>query len=231
MSLPGRPSKPEKRIFRKGAIFGKIGIRTAADPQFPSSAVPRGARRYQFMVRDEEKFKETGGWGYALFDVEGKLFSEDRKKIEMACYACHQIVQNRGQVFSQPFDLSPFVQTAFLSNAKGFQKIEFAWTDRSSLKEPLKKSVPQKFKRIRTVSNANLIKNIFQGTLDEIKPSLEREVVDKGVPAALISEEGGRFSIVLPVAQKDCKSGRSFEAQMTLVEGPEKTMTTKYCNP
>ncbi len=53
--------------YPDGAVFAKIGLMTADDPEFVSSKVPSGAKRFQFMVRDKVKYAATGGWGYAVF--------------------------------------------------------------------------------------------------------------------------------------------------------------------
>jgi len=52
----------------------------------------------QYMVRDEAKYKETGGWGFARFDTKelkpyGKLATFKK------CIACHQAVKDTGFVF------------------------------------------------------------------------------------------------------------------------------------
>jgi hypothetical protein len=47
--------------FPDGAMFAKIGYGLADDPIFPSSLVPDKIRRYQFMVRDHRKYKDTDG--------------------------------------------------------------------------------------------------------------------------------------------------------------------------
>jgi hypothetical protein len=181
-----------------GAVFAKIGAATHEDSQFPSSAIPSGARRYQFMVRDNEKYKETGGWGYALFDVEGNLFPDPIKETSMACFACHQIVSNRGQVFSQPFlfsgGSSALIESTFLSEKKGFRVINFEWKNTNLLSKKLKSQLPPDFKKIRVVSDKAIRKNIFHGTLDEIRPRLELEAYTESAPAALISEDGSQFS-------------------------------------
>src|SRR4051812_14748421 len=41
--------------YPDGAIFGKIAFQTGEDPDFPSSAIPYGIKRYQFMVRNKAK--------------------------------------------------------------------------------------------------------------------------------------------------------------------------------
>ncbi|MGZ3743153.1 MAG: cytochrome P460 family protein, partial [Pseudobdellovibrionaceae bacterium] len=92
--------------YPDGAVFAKIGVATKDDPAFLSSKVPGGPQRIQLMVRNKKKYKETGGWGYALFSPRGHTFSNDLQVETKACYACHQLVPDRGQVFSQSFNLS-----------------------------------------------------------------------------------------------------------------------------
>lgn len=217
--------------YPNGAIFSKIGIRTSPDSQFQSSAVPQGARRYQFMIRDTEKFKNTGGWGYVIFDVNGKTFSEDPKIVEQSCYACHKLVDNRGQVFSQPFQIAPFTKIAFLSEGKGFKTISFEWRSRKSLPQAIVQILPAKIQKIRVVSNEEISKNLFQGALDEIKPSLERESFESTSPVAIISPDGLRYSIVMPAKMAGCKKESSFKSVMTILNQKEKTLTNTYCNP
>lgn len=215
--------------YPDGAIFAKIGIKTNEDSQFPSSSVPQGARRYQFMIRGKEEYKDTGGWNYALFDVNGLTFPENPKTVAQACFACHKIVENRGQIFSQPFELAPFVKVAFLTNAKGFANITFNWVNVSTLPNTVKFLLPKKTKRVRAVSNDVLIKNIFQGTLDEIKPSLEREAYESKAPALLISEDSKKFSLIYMTNLDSCKKDRSFTSVMSKIDGSP--FSREYCNP
>ena len=222
--------------YQNGAMFAKIGAVTHEDTQFPSSAVPSGARRFQFMVRDSKKFNDTGGWGYSLFDVDGKIFPDPIKETTMACYACHQIVENRGQVFSQPFtflsDSKVRIETTFFSNQKGFRTIEFGWAEISTLPKTLRELLPPKHTRIRLVRDSLLQKNLFQGTLDEIRPRLELEAYKHDSPAALIAADGKRFSVVTPAEEKTCKKNRSFKA-ITTLSSPKtgEIATIAYCNP
>jgi hypothetical protein len=52
----------------------------------------------QFMVKDSKKYAETGGWGYAQFDKDGKPGPEsDLKK----CFPCHQAIKDRDFVFTR----------------------------------------------------------------------------------------------------------------------------------
>lgn len=63
--------------YSDGAVFAKIGIMTKQDPAFTSSVVPSGGKRYQLMVMHHKKHAATDGWGYALFDMDGKTFGQD----------------------------------------------------------------------------------------------------------------------------------------------------------
>ena len=88
-AIAAKVLKSGKTEYPDGAVFAKTGIHTSSDPQFESSVVPRGIRRYQLMVKNKKTYKTTGGWGYALFDASGKTFPEDVKTTTNACYACH----------------------------------------------------------------------------------------------------------------------------------------------
>ena len=94
-SLAWKTLSSNNRNYPDGSVFAKIGIATQEDPAFTSSAVPSGARRYQFMVRNAKKHQDTEGWGYALFDKNGKTFPGEPKVASQACAACHHLVPDR----------------------------------------------------------------------------------------------------------------------------------------
>lgn len=222
--------------YPEGSVLAKVGVATADDPQFISSAVPSGARRYQIMVRDQKKYASTGGWGYALFDVAGKTFPEDPKLSAMACYACHSIVKNRGQVFSQPFSLASQSQPllSLTKSPSGFSKIEFAWLEITKLPAAIRKVLPEKTNRVRVVTNSEITKNIFQGTLDEIKPTLELEAYLSKAPAILMDMDEKRFSVVAPTSVKGCGLQKAFVSISTLPKLEENSpplQRLQYCNP
>jgi hypothetical protein len=186
-----------KTDYPDGSVFAKIGLKTNEDPSFESSIVPNGARRYQFMVRNKKKYSETQGWAYALFDEEGSVFPEAIKAQTMACAACHNIVPERGYVFSQMINLNPGKKeneskTALLEN-----KMAFSTLDVSELPKEVQKHIPADFKSVRMV-DGKLRKFLFQGTLEEIRPKLSYEVESTKLPALLLSEDATRFSLVIP---------------------------------
>lgn len=223
--------------YPDGAVFVKVGIVSSEDPYFVSSMVPRGARRYQFMIRNQSVHQETGGWGFALFDVNGKTFPEDLPTASKACFACHTVVEERGFVFSQPFQLAPGAHHFFPAGAQAsessenpFQKIKFKAQTVTTLPAELQKHLDKKWKTIQVLDDARITTHIFQGTLDEIKPTLERESFTTKLPAALISADGKRFSLIHPISQDGCKETRAFRSLMTYQEGV-KVRSFDYCNP
>lgn len=200
--------------YPDGAVFGKIGLMTSEDPSFTSSAVPQGARRYQLMVRDAKKWKETNGWGYALFDGAGKAVAEDQDIASMACYACHALVPERADVFSEPFQLDiSSTPLPVAPQAEALSRIEFKTVKADTLPAKLREKLPEKFTDIRVVQG-KLMLHLFRGTIDEIRPTLVKETVKSGMPAALVSVDGTLFSVVY-ADDRSCKlSGGKDGVQM-----------------
>lgn len=212
--------------YPDGAVFAKTGIHTSSDPQFISSVVPKGIRRFQYMVKDKKKYASTGGWGYALFDNNGKTFPEEPKATQDACYACHTIVENRGDVFSEPFD---FVKdTKFPSHSqKVSMQIKFEWKETKSLPQNIMHFIPSTVAKVRTVENTRLKANVFQGTLDEMKPILEEESKTSKTPVLFMSEDNKRFVIVVPKTSEECMEMGSYEIISTDMNN--NPITEKFC--
>ncbi|MGZ3721491.1 MAG: cytochrome P460 family protein [Bdellovibrionales bacterium] len=201
--------------YPDGAVFAKIGFMTEEDPAFKSSRVPSGALRYQFMVRDKKKYATTGGWGYALFDGNKTTLEGNPAYQAQACYACHQLVVNRGQVFSTPLKISAFAGKPFAPSkdepAPDVSSVKFGTIPFSKAPEVVRRSLPQ-VKSIRTVQG-KLTAHVFRGTIDEIRPSLVDEAKRSGMPATLIGDDGAQFSAVYPDhPRKNCPSGKSMKA-------------------
>lgn len=218
-----------KTDYPDGAIFAKIGLMTQEDKGFVSSMVPSGAQRYQLMVMDKIKHKDTDGWGYALFDQSGLTFGEDPKQQEQACHACHKLVPERGYVFSQPVHLQMGIDKKFQLNFGGVAdraqevldgKLNFETVKIADLPEKLKKKLPTDIKEVRKL-RGDLEKKLFYGTLDEIRPSLARESIRTGLPAALVGQDGRLFSVAfMDPEKKECslengKKGTSIKAYFT----------------
>lgn len=213
--------------YPDGAVFAKTGIHTSSDPQFVSSVVPRGIRRYQLMVKSKKMYPTSGGWGYALFDAKGKTFPEDPKETQEACYACHTIVENRGDVFSEPFD---FVKDTKFPRPNSFSEstqIKYKSIKSKSLPPAVLSYVPAGLKEVRMVTNEKLRMNLFQGTLDEMKPILEDESRKTSLPALFMSSDNKKFVIVIPKKSDDCMGMGSFEIVSTSLT--DKPNVEKFC--
>lgn len=195
------------REYPEGAVFGKVGLLTQDDPSFTSSAVPAGARRYQLMIRDKVKGKDTNGWVYALFDGRGKAVAEDQDIASQACWACHALVPERGEVFSQPIsmDISDTLpDPGAVPFAQAISRVEFETVQVSTLPEKLRAKLPQETKTVRLVQG-KLALNLFRGTIDEIRPTLAKESMRAKMPAVLMSKDGTLFSVVHAAADvKTC---------------------------
>lgn len=183
--LKGRIDYPD------GAVFAKIGYKTEEDTSFPSSAVPSGARRFQFMVRNKKKYAESSGWSYALFDDKGKVFPEDLKTQTLACVACHNAVPERGYVFSE------LMKKRSTNKPSSLSHLIFKTVEKSQLPKSIIDLLPLEVTSVR-VLEGEMAKDLFQGTLEEIRPALSKEVASSKMAAVLYNKDGSRFSLVLP---------------------------------
>ena len=221
-----------KGKYADGAIFGKIGFAVKEDASFVSSLAPNVIRRFQFMVRNSQKHASDYGWGYALFDREGKTFPEDMQKQTMGCVACHSIVSNRGYVFAK---VVPFFDRAPpKGDAEEEISIPFEEIGAENLPESVRQFLPLGTKRVRSLVG-EIRRHLFQGTLDEIRPTLSQEVARHGLPALLLSTDKQRFSLVIAENGKTCTNGQgekgtSYKGVHNYVNDPKKTFVVNYCN-
>jgi hypothetical protein len=182
--------KKGKTNYPDGAMFAKIAYLAHPDPSFESSLGPAESRRYQFMLRDQKKFKEHRGWGYALFNSRGEVHPEPVVDQVNACVSCHDIVPERGYVFSWPMNHSP---------SKKMYQFELPHEEIESklLPESITVLIPKNFSKVQTIKS-ELNKYVFQGTLDELKPALAKLSVKKKTPVIFMSEDQKRFTLIYP---------------------------------
>jgi hypothetical protein len=219
--------KEGRTDYPDGAVFAKTGIHTGVDPQFISSVVPKGIRRYQLMVRNKKLYSATNGWGYALFDPEGKTFNEDPKITQDACYACHTIVENRGDVFSQHFSTTRYVKPIFTAEEKKVNSLTFVSKSVSALPENIRTHVPSWAKEVRWVEMEILRKHVFQGTLDELRPLLEHEAMKSKLPAVFASKDEKRFVLIWPGKSDQCMETTGMTSISTDLNG--RPVTNQFC--
>lgn len=225
--------------YPEGSVFSKIGIKTTEDKAFPSSAVPAGARRFQFMVRNKKKFASTDGWGYALFDKEGLIFPETVETQSVACAACHRIVPERGFVFSEPMDISYGTSSRknkLIPKSTEFaEKLKFNEVDISKLPDNVKTWLPKDISVVQKLEH-QITKFLFQGTLDEIKPALSAQAVKTKMPTVLISDDDQSYALVY-IENKDIfcdqegKKGYFIKAVSYASAQKNKPFENRYCWP
>ena len=230
--------------YPDGAVFAKIGLVTERDKSFPSSVVPSGAKRYQFMIRDKVKFKKTSGWGYVLFNGEGKTFSGNPDKNTLACAACHQIAKDRDYVFSAMIQYEPFIEkmqraTDIESSPLFKASISFKTVKRTDLPARVARFIPMNFSRVRILNNA-FRENMFEGTLNEVAPLLASDTLTSGLPSVLTDDLGNLFSFsYLQKKDPTCTGAktRMFQMRNIPTNSPVKSFgtdevllrTTSYC--
>lgn len=191
--------KKNQLPFPDGSVFAKVGYKSGIDPAFESSVVPSGARRFQFMVKNAKKYSETDGWGYALFQSDGKLFEGDVKIQTVACHACHKIVPERNFVFSERIEKSPLITSVpktyvLAANERHLSFSEFKPQKNIKLKKLLRS---HKIETLFIVSG-EMRRNFFGGTLDEITPVLIHQLQSRRPSDAVgfVSEDEAVYKLV-----------------------------------
>ena len=215
--------------YPDGSIFAKIGLKTETDPSFASSVVPSGGKRIQYMVRNAKLHSATGGWGYALFDSEGKTFPGEPKAAQVACYACHQIVTNKNYVFSEIASIS--LKGGKPAGRPALPTLEFEEIPSSKLPSKIRDLVLPAFNSVSSLKG-NIRNNIFPGTIDEIRIFLSQEATIRKRPALLFNEDGTAFSLVYPIFDEKCPSPGAPTLQAFTKgskDAPEPTKLT-FCN-
>ncbi len=181
-----------KTDYPDGAKFAKIGYALGKDPIFTSSLIPKEIQRFQFMIRNAKKHKETDGWGYAIFDYNGKTFTGEDRAASLSCAACHKVAEARGYVFSEIMNTTAGSK---LSAKTVSAKLVYETVPTASLPEKLKSMISADHKEVRSLTG-ELRTHIFLGTLDEIRPALAEEAAKAKLPAVLLGDKKPLFSAV-----------------------------------
>lgn len=92
-----------------GARMAKIHWTPKPNQFFPSAAVPGQLVNIDFMVKDTNRFADSGGWGYAVFDYDaasgtfrpGTQASTPPQANDAKCgFTCHTSAKARDYVFT-----------------------------------------------------------------------------------------------------------------------------------
>lgn len=180
--------------YPDGAMFAKISYSLESDPTFPSSLNPARINRFQFMRKDKNKYKDTAGWGYALFTPDGTLFDEDIPTKTNACLSCHQLVKERDYVFSR------IIENLSTPNDLSLHKLI---TFKAKQKAKIKGEAAGLIKEVEQVESLEepFIDKHFSGTFDEVIPLLIQRAHLTDKPAIFYIDEKN-FSLVRPLNER-----------------------------
>ena len=194
--------------YPDGAVFAKVIAFSGEDPAFIDSAVPIRTDSIQIMVRNHTRHKDTDGWGYAIFLMDGHTVpGKPLDEVSQACNACHQAIPERGMVFAQPMpNLSPLgPPEKYVASASpaSQSKITFTTVSTASLPEDVRGRLPGNYPSIRKMLGA-IPQHVFQGSMFESIPLVGAEAARYGMPALLIDvTDSRRFSALWPVAENN----------------------------
>ena len=95
--------------FPDGSKMAKIHWKPKKLETFPAATVPGTQHDVDFMVKDTKRFKDSGGWGWAVFEYEtasgsfkpGTTADTPPQGNDAKCgFACHTTVKTRDYVFT-----------------------------------------------------------------------------------------------------------------------------------
>jgi hypothetical protein len=93
-----------------GAKMAKIHWNPKKNEYFPETTVPGIQHDVDFMVKDSQRFADSGGWGWAVFKYDaasdtftpGTSADDPPQENDAKCgFACHTIVESRDYVFTE----------------------------------------------------------------------------------------------------------------------------------
>jgi len=86
----------------KGSVLGKLVWKQKAEEHWPTAIAPDKFVHAEFMFKDNDKYKDTGGWGYARWlGLDQKPYGIN-KDFALECMACHTPVKDNDWVFTSP---------------------------------------------------------------------------------------------------------------------------------
>jgi hypothetical protein len=195
--------------YKDGSSFAKVAMSLKKDELFMSSLIPENASRYQIMVKDSIKYKNTRGWGYALFsrDVKDPLYKNINKKeaedATVACALCHEQAATRGYVFIGELNFSNNINRIKNINPtikdKSHSILNFVDEDTESLKN-IFPFIEDKKINISTLS----INTNFSGFFHESIPTLIERGKILNMPIAIASKN--KDSWIISYADQENKN-------------------------
>ncbi len=85
-----------------GAILAKIVWKETVLESWDKAIVPGAFVHVEFMVKDAEKYAQTGGWGFARWKGAGLEPHGEDASFVFECFGCHTPVKDNDYVFTHP---------------------------------------------------------------------------------------------------------------------------------
>ncbi|HHJ36277.1 MAG TPA: cytochrome P460 [Gammaproteobacteria bacterium] len=86
----------------RGSILAKLVWKEKAKEHWPTAIAPDRFVHAEFMFKDSEKYRSTGGWGYARWlGMDQKPYGKD-SDFAQECVTCHTPVKDNDWVFTTP---------------------------------------------------------------------------------------------------------------------------------
>ena len=86
----------------KGSTLAKLVWKNTEHPDWKSAIIPGKFIHSEIMIKNAEKYKSTGGWGYARWKGETQQPYGKDKSFTQECLTCHSQVKKSDYVFTIP---------------------------------------------------------------------------------------------------------------------------------
>ena len=81
-----------------GSIIAKVVWKEKTHPNWGAAIIPEAFSAAEAMIKDSQKYAETGGWGFGHW-VKGKLEMHPEAKAK-TCFACHKPMKDNDYVYT-----------------------------------------------------------------------------------------------------------------------------------
>jgi len=97
--------KNKTNPWPEGAILAKMVWKEGELETWNQAIVPEKFVHAEFMIKDSEKYKKTGGWGFARWvGLDQKPYGQDENFVQ-ECFGCHTPVKGNDWVYTIPSKL------------------------------------------------------------------------------------------------------------------------------
>jgi hypothetical protein len=92
----------QTRPWPNGTVLAKLVWKDQAHAAWPTAQVPGNFVHAEFMTKDDARFADTGGWGFARWvGMDQRPYGTDAGFVQ-ECFACHAPVKDNDWVFTHP---------------------------------------------------------------------------------------------------------------------------------